>query len=230
MSAKRAVDVLGAVLLLLLLGPPLLAVAATAAVITRGPLLARRERRGHDGRTFAMLLFRAPGTTRAGRWLRHHHLDGLPGLINVVRGEMSLVGPFPLAPGTPLTGMERARAAVRPGVTGPWQIGGRSELPWEEMAVLDLHYAEEHWLGMDLRVLARTVPLVVRGGHPPRAVATDPGTDPPGLPHTRTHTRTRTHRCATAAGGGPGEGAEPASAAAVGAAGAAGAAGATRRP
>ncbi|ANW19463.1 UDP-phosphate galactose phosphotransferase [Streptomyces clavuligerus] len=163
--AKRAVDLLGAALLLLLLSPALLTAAAAVAAGSRGPVLVPRVRAGLAGRPFAMLAFRTDPATRSGRFLRRHRLDHLPELANVVRGEMSLVGPYPipLERAWSATGPERARTAVRPGMTGPWQIGGRSELPWEEMAVLDLHYLEEHWLGLDLAILARTVPVALRG-------------------------------------------------------------------
>ncbi|MFF0445935.1 sugar transferase [Streptomyces sp. NPDC004609] len=171
LSAKRAVDLLASVTLLLLLAVPLLALAATVAATSRGPVLVRRERAGLDGRPFPMLTFRTAPATRVGRLLHRHYLDHLPQLLNVVRGEMSLVGPRPLTPErtAALTGADRVRTAVRPGVTGLWQIGGRTGLPWEEMAVLDAHYVREHWLGMDLAILARTLPATARGRGPRRA-------------------------------------------------------------
>ncbi|MFI1394233.1 sugar transferase [Streptomyces sp. NPDC020681] len=166
-DAKRVVDLAGGVILLLLLCPALLMIAAVAAVTCRGAVLARRDRAGQGGRTFTMLVFHMNLATPAGRTLHHHFLDQLPQLINVVRGEMSLVGPRPLPPA------HRDRAAklgVRPGITGLWQISGRSELPWEEMDVLDLHYVEQHWLGLDLKILVRTPAAAVAGRRPPRAV------------------------------------------------------------
>ncbi|MGW4032487.1 sugar transferase [Streptomyces sp. NPDC004838] len=169
MPAKRAVDLLGGALLLLLLAVPLLALAAAIAATSPGPVLVHRQRSGRDGRPFAMRTFRMAPATAVGRLLHRHYLDHLPQLINVVRGEMSLVGPRPLPPDRILTAEERARSAVRPGITGLWQIGGRSGLPWEEMSVLDLHYVREHWLGMDLTILARTLPAAVRGRSPRRA-------------------------------------------------------------
>jgi lipopolysaccharide/colanic/teichoic acid biosynthesis glycosyltransferase len=167
-TAKRVVDLAGALLLLLALSPLLLTAAAAVALTSPGPVLRRRERVGLGGRTFSMLTFRTghPGAvTPVGRALRRHFLDRLPQLLNVVRGEMSLVGPHPLAPDAVTAGLgpERARLAVRPGMTGLWQVCGRSELPWEEMTVLDLHYVEQHWLGLDLAILARTVPVAVSG-------------------------------------------------------------------
>lgn len=164
--AKRTVDLIGALALLLLLAPLLLAVGAAIAATRRGPAVVRRERLGLGGAPFAMFTFQVDPSTAWGRKLRHHFLDQLPQLINVVRGEMSLVGPRPLAPERGATAPDRARMALRPGITGLWQVGGRSGLPWEEMAVLDLHYAQEYWLGLDLLILARTLPACVRGRGP----------------------------------------------------------------
>ncbi|MBT2368110.1 sugar transferase [Streptomyces sp. ISL-10] len=173
MSAKRAVDLAGSLFLLLTLSPVLLAAAIAVSVTSPGPTLHRARRTGLGGRTFERFTFRtmrAGQVTPVGRALRRHFLDGLPQLVNVVRGEMSLVGPRPLPVEPAPAGPERARLAVRPGITGLWQISGRSELPWEEMTVLDLHYVEQHWLGLDLMILARTVPAAV-AGRPPVRVA-----------------------------------------------------------
>ncbi|MEU3395946.1 sugar transferase [Streptomyces filamentosus] len=149
---KRGIDLLGGAALLLLLAPALGAVALSLRLADEGPVLRRRTMAGRGGRTFTMLTFR----TRS-------PLAALPLLLHVVRGEMSLVGPCPLAPGHPeCTGGARRRLSVRPGLTGPWQISGRSDLPWEERELLDLHYVDHHWLGMDLAVLARTLPAVRR--------------------------------------------------------------------
>ncbi|MFF3396897.1 sugar transferase [Streptomyces sp. NPDC002659] len=170
MPAKRAIDLTGSLILLLLLSPALLALTAAVASTTRGPLLTRRDRTGLGGSTFAMLSFRTTPASPAGRLLRRHFLDNLPQLINVVRGEMSLVGPRPLAPGKDASVAGRARLCVRPGMTGLWQISGRSELPWEEMGVLDLHYVEQHWLGLDLLILVRTLPAAIAGRRAARPV------------------------------------------------------------
>jgi lipopolysaccharide/colanic/teichoic acid biosynthesis glycosyltransferase len=177
MPAKRAVDLTASLVLLLTLSPVLLAVGVAVTLTSPGPILIRRRRTGLDGRTFAMLTFRTTRAapvhefTPAGRLLRRCFLDRLPQLINVARGEMSLVGPQPLPPAPspgPAAGADRARLRVRPGITGLWQISGRSGLPWEEMTVLDLHYVEQHWLGLDLLILARTVPAAVAGRRPAR--------------------------------------------------------------
>ncbi|GAA2264000.1 hypothetical protein GCM10010232_65040 [Streptomyces amakusaensis] len=166
--AKRAFDLAAGVALLLLLTPLLLALAAAVALSSRGPVLVRRERAGLGGRPFSMLTFRTAPATRVGRLLHRHFLDCLPQLINVVRGEMSLVGPRPLTPAraAAVTGPARAGRSVRPGITGLWQTGRRSGLPWDEMAVLDPHYVEAHWLGLDLVILARTLPAALRGRTP----------------------------------------------------------------
>ncbi|WP_137988414.1 sugar transferase [Streptomyces vilmorinianum] len=154
MAAKRALDLFAGLVLLALLSPLLAAVALSVALATAGPggMLRRRTVAGRDGRPFTMVTFRTKSP-----------LAALPLLLHVVRGEMSLVGPCPLAPGhRECTGEYRRRLSVRPGLTGLWQISGRSELPWEERELLDLHYVDHHWLGMDLAILARTLPAVRR--------------------------------------------------------------------
>ncbi|QDY78021.1 sugar transferase [Streptomyces qinzhouensis] len=166
--SKRAVDLLGAALLLLLLAPALPVLLTAVAVSARGPVLVPKPCTGAGGRPFRMLTFRVAPGTRTGRLLHRHYLDHLPQLVNVLRGEMSLVGPRPLPVDRILTGSARARTSVRPGITGLWQTGGRSGLPWEEMAVQDLHYVREHWLGMDLKILVRTL-STARRGRPARA-------------------------------------------------------------
>ncbi|MFF3316671.1 sugar transferase [Streptomyces sp. NPDC003035] len=154
MTAKRALDLLGGLFLLAVLSPLISAVALSLALSTAGAggVVRRRSVAGRGGRAFTMVTFRTKSP-----------LAGLPLLLHVVRGEMSLVGPCPLTPGhRECTGEARRRLSVRPGVTGLWQISGRSELPWEERELLDLHYVDHHWLGMDLAILARTLPAVRR--------------------------------------------------------------------
>ncbi|WP_418958232.1 sugar transferase [Streptomyces tritici] len=153
-DAKRALDLTAALILLALLSPVLLAVAAALALGALGPLeppggvLRREVRAGLGGRPYELLSFR-----RGGRLVTR-----LPQLLHVVRGEMSFVGPVPLAPDDEeCRGDGVRRLAVRPGLTGLWQVSGRSELPWEEMTLLDLHYVDHHWLGMDLAILGRTI-------------------------------------------------------------------------
>ncbi|MFD5104900.1 sugar transferase [Streptomyces cinereoruber] len=162
--AKRGFDVLGGLVLLVALFPLLAVVALSIALGSAAPgrgVLRRRTVAGLEGRPFTMLTFR----TRS-------PLAALPLLLHVVTGRMSLVGPCPLTPGhRECAGEGRRRLSVRPGLTGPWQISGRSDLPWEERELLDLHYVDHHWLGTDLLVLARTLPAVRRrraAGRPAR--------------------------------------------------------------
>ncbi|MER5890864.1 sugar transferase [Streptomyces sp. NPDC001941] len=195
-SPKRALDVLVASLLLAALSPLFAACALAVAATSRGGVFYRQQRAGRGGVPFAMLKFRTmrrgadreraalatanesdghlfklredPRITPVGRTLRRWSLDELPQLVNVVRGEMSLVGPRPLpVEDSGYTGQARGRLLVLPGITGLWQVSGRSELPWNEMVLLDLHYVDHHWVGMDLAILARTVPAVLtaRGAH-----------------------------------------------------------------
>ncbi|MFI6644278.1 sugar transferase [Streptomyces sp. NPDC050504] len=170
MSTKRLLDLVGTLLLLLLTAPLLVAAATAVAATSPGGVLTRQPRAGRDGHPFQLLRFRTARTdggrrvTPVGRFLRRHSIDELPQLLHVLRGEMSLVGPRPLPAGhAACTGAARARLSVRPGVTGLWQVRDRSEpeLPWNEMALLDLHYVDHHWIGLDLRILARTVPVVL---------------------------------------------------------------------
>ena len=119
-------------------------------------------REGLDAR-----MFKIPGdprVTRIGRFLRRHSLDELPQLINVLRGDMSLVGPRPLVPeeDAHVEGWARRRLDVRPGMTGLWQVLGRNDIPFDEMVRLDYQYVREWSLGTDLLLLARTVPIVLR--------------------------------------------------------------------
>lgn len=106
-----------------------------------------------------------PRVTAVGRVLRRLSLDELPQLLNVVGGSMSLVGPRPALPEevAMYDARERGRLLVRPGLTGLWQVSGRSDLSWEESIALDLEYVSSASLGRDLRILARTVPAVLRG-------------------------------------------------------------------
>jgi lipopolysaccharide/colanic/teichoic acid biosynthesis glycosyltransferase len=105
-----------------------------------------------------------PRITRVGRLLRRASIDELPQLINVVRGEMSLVGPRPLVPreSDHLLGWHRARLDIAPGLTGPWQVLGRTAIPFEEMVKLDCLYVTEWSLWNDAKLLIRTLPVVVR--------------------------------------------------------------------
>jgi lipopolysaccharide/colanic/teichoic acid biosynthesis glycosyltransferase len=190
--AKRELDVAGALLGLLLLAPVLLTVALAVRITSPGPAIFRQRRAGRDHRPFVMWKFRTmveeadrmrdeliaqlpedewldlehdPRVTRLGRILRRCSLDELPQLVNVLRGDMSLVGPRPL----PLDEHERipawaaARVDVRPGLTGPWQVAGRERIGFLDMLRLDCEYVGRQSLWEDLKILARTLPAVLDG-------------------------------------------------------------------
>ncbi len=163
---------------------PLVAVLALAVRLeSRGDPIYRQLRVGLDGRPFAIYKLRtmvsgaeftgaglaiAEGDariTRVGTFLRRTSLDELPNLWNVLRGEMSVVGPRPTVPSQVqrYTPRQRGRLAVRPGLTGWAQVNGRASLPWPQRIELDLWYVEHRSLALDLRILARTVSMVVRG-------------------------------------------------------------------
>jgi sugar transferase EpsL len=179
-GVKRATDIALAAAGLILVAP-LLAIVATAVWLSLGPpILFRHERSGLHGRPFTFLKFRtmleAPGAivsapadeekrvSRLGRVLRRASLDELPQLWNVLRGDMSLVGPRPL-PAFYLprySDEERRRHDVRPGMTGWAQINGRNAITWDDRLALDVWYVD-HWsIGLDVRILGRTLRDVLR--------------------------------------------------------------------
>jgi exopolysaccharide biosynthesis polyprenyl glycosylphosphotransferase len=191
---KRAVDIAGALTLLILLSPLLLLTALAVRMTSPGPVLFCQPRYGLNRRRFRMLKFRTmvqnadrlqaaleskneahgpvfkiasdPRITPLGRFLRRTSIDELPQLINVLKGEMSLVGPRPLPPRdvskfTRTSDMRRF--SVRPGLTGLWQVSGRSALDFDTWIRLDLHYIDRWSLRLDLDILARTIPAVIRG-------------------------------------------------------------------
>ena len=186
--AKSVADRAFAFLALLLLLVPMAAIALAIRMTSRGPALFRQVRLGKDGRPFRILKFRTmvdaaeharpadndtdgllfkvrndPRVTGVGRFLRSWSLDELPQLINVLRGEMSLVGPRPLPIGLhELTERERCRLLVKPGLTGLWQVSGRSDLGWDDCVRLDLQYVDSWSLGLDLHIIRRTWGAVVR--------------------------------------------------------------------
>jgi exopolysaccharide biosynthesis polyprenyl glycosylphosphotransferase len=188
---KGGIDRAVAGFALVVLAPVLLAIAAAVKLTSAGPVLYRQERVGVNGRAFTMLKFRSmvvdadrqvdalraenisdgllfkmrvdPRVTPVGRVLRRLSLDELPQLLNVLGGSMSLVGPRPPLPGEVArydTSVSR-RLLVKPGLTGLWQISGRSDLPWEEAVRLDLRYVENWSLAMDLLILAKTARAVL---------------------------------------------------------------------
>nr|WP_305123522.1 sugar transferase [Roseomonas sp. GC11] len=167
-------DVLGAALALLLLAPVLLAVALAVRLALGRPVLFRQVRAGRHGRPFTLLKFRSmregPGDDAArltpfGRALRASALDELPQLVNVLRGEMSLVGPRPL----PLAYLpryapaQRGRLRVRPGLAGAAQAAGRNAVPWEERLSLDARYAQRVSLRGDLHAALGTFHILLKG-------------------------------------------------------------------
>ena len=177
-AVKRGVDVAVSATALLVTAP-ILAVVAVAVLLGMGrPVLFRQRRIGRYGREFTILKFRSmagggggfsPGDDQArltplGRWLRATSLDELPSLWNILRGDMSLVGPrpFPTSYRDLYTPEQFRRHDVRPGLTGLAQVNGRNELGWAERFAYDLHYVE-HWsLRLDTRILARTAVAVLR--------------------------------------------------------------------
>jgi exopolysaccharide biosynthesis polyprenyl glycosylphosphotransferase len=191
-SLKRAMDIVGATIGLILLAPLMCALALAVLLDTGLPVLFRQERIGRHGERFAMLKFRSmvigadamkpalshrneaegglfkiaddPRVTRAGRFLRATSLDELPQLFNVLAGSMSLVGPRPLVPEEDalIEGWQRRRLGVKPGMTGLWQIFGSARIPMHEMVEIDYLYGANWSLWLDLKILLRTVPYVVR--------------------------------------------------------------------
>ena len=197
LAGKRTIDVIGASVGLMLLMPVMLAIALAIRLDSPGPVLFRQLRRGYRGRLFSVLKFRTmindaeqklsalensnesaggvlfklrndPRVTRLGSFLRRSSLDELPQLLNVLRGEMSLVGPRPLQVrdserllASNPSGYHR-RLCVTPGLTGPWQVGGRSEIDHERMVELDLDYVQNWSLTRDLLIIAKTFFVVLR--------------------------------------------------------------------
>lgn len=190
---KGAMDRTTAALLLVLLAPVLVAIAVAVRIGSPGPVLYRQERVGISGRPFTMLKFRSmvadadqrlaalgsanvsdgllfkipddPRITPVGRWLRTYSLDELPQLVNVLTGSMSLVGPRPPLPSevARYDSSVSRRLLVKPGLTGLWQISGRSDLPWEETVRLDLRYVENWSLALDALILWKTGRAVLAG-------------------------------------------------------------------
>jgi exopolysaccharide biosynthesis polyprenyl glycosylphosphotransferase len=190
-ALKRTFDLIAATLLLVVLSPLLLVITLAVRLSSRGPILFRSMRRGIGQRPFACLKFRTmhtdaeerqadleefneasgalfkiredPRLTPVGRLLRRFSLDELPQLVNVLRGEMSLVGPRPLPERDyeMLDDWHRKRYLVLPGITGLWQVSGRSELDFDDLVHLDFIYLERWSLALDLTILLKTVPAVV---------------------------------------------------------------------
>ena len=187
---KRGMDVVGASGLLLLTAPVLAAIAVAIKLTSPGPVLFRQQRIGKSGHRFELIKFRTmhvgaeemqeqlraqsrdpdwllidddPRVTRVGRFLRLNSLDELPQLWNILKGQMSLVGPRPLieSEDSRLEGWRRSRVDLTPGLTGLWQVLGRTRIPFEEMIKLDYLYLTNWSLWTDIRLILRTLPAVV---------------------------------------------------------------------
>jgi exopolysaccharide biosynthesis polyprenyl glycosylphosphotransferase len=192
-SLKRLFDIFASATALIVLSPLMLAVAALIKLTSRGPIIFRQQRVGLHGRPFNMFKFRSmvvnaealksrlaarneqrgpvfkikddPRVTPIGRFIRKYSLDELPQLINVLRGDMSIVGPRPPVPAevAQYEGWQRRRLSVRPGLTCIWQVSGRNQISFKEWMYLDMRYID-HWsLGEDLSLIVRTLPVVLTG-------------------------------------------------------------------
>jgi exopolysaccharide biosynthesis polyprenyl glycosylphosphotransferase len=189
---KSGIDRTGATLGLLILSPVLLCAALAVRLTSPGPALFRQRRTGVNGKDFLVFKFRTmyrdaeaslaelqsknesdgllfkikvdPRVTRVGAFLRRTSIDELPQLLNVIAGQMSLVGPRPLpVDDADFQGHVRRRMLVRPGITGLWQVSGRSDMLWDDAVRLDLYYVENWSITLDLMILARTVRTVIFG-------------------------------------------------------------------
>jgi lipopolysaccharide/colanic/teichoic acid biosynthesis glycosyltransferase len=190
-AIKRGLDIALSITALVVLAPAIAVISLMIKLDSPGPLLFRQKRIGRYGNPFGMLKFRTmvdgaddrkgevrhlnqaadglfkihadPRTTRVGSWLRKTSLDELPQLLQVLTGEMSIVGPRPLIPeeDVQIQGPYRCRTQVRPGMTGPWQVAGSSRVPIDEMMELDRDYVENWTAWRDVSLIMRTIPHVV---------------------------------------------------------------------
>jgi lipopolysaccharide/colanic/teichoic acid biosynthesis glycosyltransferase len=180
---RRMFDILVSTAALALSSPVLLAAIVAIKLESRGPAIYRQRRSGLRGAPFDMLKLRTmvdgaehigaglavdagdSRITRVGAFLRRTSLDELPNLVNVLRGEMALIGPRPTVPAqvAQYTPRQRERLAVKPGITGWAQVNGRASLPWSERIELDIYYVEHRSLALDARILLRTPALVLGG-------------------------------------------------------------------
>ncbi len=179
---KMVFDLVGAACLFLCCLPFFVLIGIIIKLDSRGPVFYRHPRVGKDGRVFKMWKFRTmvpgadkmaggltqhgdPRITRVGRLLRRYSLDELPQIINVLSGEMSLVGPRPEIPQLvqEYTPEQRQALSVRPGITGLTQINGRDDLPMDRKLQIERNYVEQNSLWLDLKILFRTLPAVVSG-------------------------------------------------------------------
>ena len=193
MAVKRLFDIISSSLALAALSPLLVAVAVGIKLTSRGPVFFKQKRVGLHGKSFDMLKFRSmvvnaeaqlaklqalneqtgpvfkikndPRITRIGRFIRKYSIDELPQLINVLRGEMSVVGPRPPLPKEveKYSVWQRRRLSVRPGLTCIWQVSGRNQISFEEWMYLDMQYIDNWTLLTDLGLILKTVPVVITG-------------------------------------------------------------------
>ena len=180
---SRLLDIALAVTGLVLAAPLLLIAAIAIKLDSRGPVVYRQRRVGKDGQQFEVLKLRTmrpgadpvgvgtpvleddPRVTRVGGLLRRFSLDEIPNLVNVLRGELAIVGPRPTlaAQVERYTDHQRRRLEVKPGITGWAQVNGRAGIPWEDRIELDVWYVDNRSLALDLRILARTAGLLLSG-------------------------------------------------------------------
>jgi lipopolysaccharide/colanic/teichoic acid biosynthesis glycosyltransferase len=180
---RRGIDIVVSSVALALAAPVLALAALAIRLESPGPVFYRQARSGLHGHQFDVLKLRTmvtgaehigaglainegdPRITRVGAFLRRTSLDELPNLLNVLRGQMSLIGPRPTLPVqvAQYTERQRGRLAVKPGITGWAQVNGRASLPWAQRIELDLYYIEHRSLALDLRILWRTVAMVLGG-------------------------------------------------------------------
>jgi len=181
---RRAIDIFVSAALLTLSAPVLAVAMLAIRVESSGPVIYRQRRIGRDGHPFDVLKLRTmvdgaehigaglavnendPRITRVGAVLRRWSLDELPNLVNVLRGEMSLIGPRPTLPVQveQYTERQRRRLELRPGITGWAQVNGRASVPWSQRIELDLYYIEHRSLWLDLKILVRTLAMLLAGG------------------------------------------------------------------
>jgi exopolysaccharide biosynthesis polyprenyl glycosylphosphotransferase len=193
MGIKRAIDIVGSASALLILAIPMLVIAIAVKLTSRGPILYWQQRCGVNGKTFRFPKFRTmvvnadqlrkqiehlneqegpvfkmkndPRITRVGRILRRYSLDEFPQFFCVLVGQMSMVGPRPPIPAEveQYEWWQRRRLSVKPGLTCIWQVQGRNDIPFREWMLLDLRYIDEWSLGLDLKLIAQTIPAMIRG-------------------------------------------------------------------
>ena len=180
---RRTVDIVFGMLALIVAAPAIVLAMLAIRLESRGHPIYRQRRVGKDGQEFDLLKLRTmvdgaehvgaglainendPRVTRVGAFLRRTSLDELPNLLGVVRGDLSFIGPRPTIPVqvAQYTERQRGRLAIRPGITGWAQVNGRAALPWSERIELDLYYIEHRSLAFDVRILWRTVSIVLGG-------------------------------------------------------------------